>query len=248
MATMRISFRAESLRKQTNLSIILPDAAETPGPFPVLYLLHGMQGDDTMWTNATRIRHYVAELPLIVVMPDGGRSWYTDARHGLPYETHIVTDVIGFVDRFFNTIPERRGRALGGWSMGAYGAAKIGLKYPNLFCSVVASSGVYDFTHLFERPDLTDECTLVFGDDPSLGDDNNVFRLAERIDHACLPALRIECGTEDNLLPGARELHAHLDKLSIPHEYAELPGIHSLSQWNPNVPHAIAFHRKALGI
>ncbi len=245
---MRISFRAESLRKQTNMTVLLPDQTDAPGPFPVLYLLHGMQGDDTMWTNATRIQHYVNTLPLIVVMPDGGRSWYTDARHGLPYETHIIRDVIGFVDRGFNTIPERRARAIGGWSMGAFGAVKLALKHPRLFSSLVASSGVYDFTNLFKRPDLTDECTLIFGDDPDLGPDNNVFQLAESVNRTLLPAIRLECGTEDTLLSDARRLHTHLQKLNIPHEYAELPGIHSLSTWDPNVPAAIAFHKKALGL
>jgi putative tributyrin esterase len=201
-----------------------------------------------MWCNATRIQHYVAEIPLIVVMPDGGRSWYTDAKHGLPYETHIMKDVIGFVDRFFRTIPERRGRALGGWSMGAYGAAKLAFKHPDVFGSVVASSGVYHFSDLVKRSDLTDETTLVFGDDPDSNQDENVYRLAERLDRSLLPAIRLECGTEDHLLDDARKLHAHLDKLGIPHDYAELPGVHSLAVWDPNVPEAIKFHKKALGI
>ena len=253
---MRINFHAESLSKQTNMTVLLPHpdalsdkACRNPaGPYPVLYLLHGMQGDDTMWCRSTRIEHYVVDLPLIVVMPDGGRSWYTDARHGLPYEACIMKDVIGFVDRFFRTIPDRTGRALGGYSMGGYGAAKFALKHPDVFCSVVASAGVYDFSTLFKRQDLIDETTLVFGDSPDLDAGNNVFRIAETIDRSLLPAIRIECGSEDYLLPDARKLHAHLGKLDIPHDYAELPGSHSLSEWSQHVPAGIDFHRKALGI
>jgi putative tributyrin esterase len=248
VAKLRISFRAESLRKETNMTVILPEGTEAAGPFPVLYLLHGMQMDDSSWSRSTRIERYVANIPLIVVMPDGGRSWYTDAKHGLPYETHIVKDVVGFVDRFFRTIPDRRGRAIGGWSMGGYGAAKLAFKHPDLFGSLVASSGVYHFSDLVKRPDLTDETIPVFGEDPDLNEDENVFCLAERLDRNLLPAIRIECGTEDSLLPDARKLHAHLDKLNITHDYAELPGIHSLTACDQHVPLALAFHRKALGV
>jgi putative tributyrin esterase len=73
-------------------------------------------------------------------MPDGGRGFYCDAVDGPAYERSLLDDVIGFVDRTFHTIPEREGRVIGGLSMGGYGAIKLALKYPQLFCSAVAHS------------------------------------------------------------------------------------------------------------
>ena len=244
---MRISFDAPSLGLETNMTVLLPEMLDAAGPYPVLYLLHGMSDDDSQWCRRTRIEQYVIDLPLIVVMPDGGRGYYTDARAGLAYESHIMQDVIGFVDRFFHTIPERRGRAIGGYSMGGYGAVKLALKHPDRFCSVVGSAGVYDLAGRMARPERCAEFRRIFGDDPA-GGDNDVFGLAERIDRDLLPAIRLECGTEDYLLEDARKLHAHLERLGIPHDYAELPGAHSLSGWDPHVPAGVEFHRRALGL
>ena len=47
--------------------------------FPVLYLLHGLTGDDKDWTTRTNVADYTRRLPLIVVMPDGENSWYTNS-------------------------------------------------------------------------------------------------------------------------------------------------------------------------
>jgi len=242
---MRISFWAESLSKDANMTVLLPEKSGAAGPYPVLYLLHGMSQDDSQWSRLTRIERYVVELPLIVVMPDGGRGYYTDAKQGLAYESHVMKDVIGFVDRFFPTIPERRGRAIGGYSMGGYGAVKLAFKHPDCFCSVVGSAGPYDLSRLLVRPDCGEEMRLIFGDDVAEGG-NDIFRLAEGMDRGLLPVIRLECGTEDYLLPDSRKLHAHLGALGISHEYAELPGAHSLSGWDPQVPAGVEFHVRAL--
>ena len=247
MAKMRISFWAESLSKDANMTVLLPDEVHAAGPYPVLYLLHGMSQDDSQWSRLTRIERYVAELPLIVVMPDGGRGYYTDAVHGLAYESHVMKDVIAFVDRFFPTVPERRGRAIGGYSMGGHGAVKLAFKHPDCFSSVVGSAGPYVPADRMAQPQYFEELRLIFGDDPAEGG-NDVFRLAEQMDRSLWPAIRIECGTEDYLLEDSRKLHAHLEALGIPHDYAELPGAHSLSGWDPHVPAGIAFHKRALGL
>lgn len=247
MAKMRINFWAESLSKQMNVTVLLPDEAQAPGPYPVLYLLHGMSQDDSMWCRLTRIERYVEPVPLIVVMPDGGRGYYSDARHGLACESHVVKDVIGLVDRFFHTVPERAGRAIGGYSMGGYGAVKLALKHPDLFCCVVGSAGPYDLAERLARPERREELTLIFGDDPAEGG-NDIFRLAEQIDRDLLPAIRLECGTEDHLLGDSRKLRAHLEALGIRHDYAELPGPHSLAQWDRHVPEGLEFHKRALGL
>ena len=180
-------------------------------------------------------------------MPDGGRSFYTDAREGSAWERHILEDVIGFVDHFFPTIPERRGRAIGGLSMGGYGAMKLALKRPDLFGSASAHSGCHRIVRDVaaglapaEHADLLPELRRIYGAAPS--PDTDPFALAARIDRAIAPALRFDCGLEDFLLDHSRDFHAHLARLGLPHEYREHPGGHTWDYWDAHVPEALAFH------
>ncbi|MHC5035626.1 MAG: alpha/beta hydrolase, partial [Planctomycetota bacterium] len=156
-------------------------------------------------------------------------------------------DVIGLVDRFFPTIADRDGRAIGGLSMGGYGSMKIGLKYPDRFCSVVSHSSVFDIGRSLRNPERADELQLIFGEDPTQGD-NDVFRLAEQLDRKLLPALRFDCGTDDTLLEHSRAFHAHLQGLGIPHEYEEFPGAHEWGYWDTHIQEALKFHAAALRI
>ena len=112
MALCQVKFFGASLGKACGMNVILPE--KHAGPFGVLYLLHGLSDDHTIWCRRTSIERYVAELPLIVVMPDGHRSFYcNDPRPGgCAYEDHIVRDVVEFVDRTFPTRARRDGRAI----------------------------------------------------------------------------------------------------------------------------------------
>jgi len=247
MSVMRVNFFADALRKATSMTVILPARTEVDPPFPVLYLLHGLSDDDTLWTRRTSIERYVAGMPLIVVMPDGGRGFYTDAKQGYAYERHIMEDVIGFVDRFFPTVPERSGRAIGGLSMGGYGAMKLALKHPDFFCSVASHSSVFDIAALLQNDERRAELSLIFGDDPAEGG-NDLLKLAEEIDRDLLPAIRFDCGTEDGLIEHNRRFHQHLHQLGIEHEYEEFPGTHNWDYWDVHVQEALRFHARTLGI
>ena len=134
MACCTLYFHSPALMKACSMTVIVPESGVGEPPFPVCYLLHGLSDDHTSWARRTSIERYVANLPLIVVMPDGGRGFYTDAVEGPAYERHLIEDVIGFVDRTFQTIRVRRGRVIGGLSMGGFGAMKLALKFPQLFC------------------------------------------------------------------------------------------------------------------
>lgn len=226
------------------MNVILPDRQAGAGPFPAFYLLHGLLDDHTIWARRTSIERYVEGLPLIVVMPDGGRSFYCDAVEGPAYETHIVQDVVGFVDRFLNAVPSRAGRVIGGLSMGGYGALKLAFKFPHLFCSAVSHSGCLAITR---REELNPELQRVFGLSYRGGKDC-LFRLAETVDRALLPAIRIDCGVGDGLLEENHTFREHLTTLNIPHEYEEFPGAHNWSYWDLHVREAIAFHRRVLKI
>lgn len=251
MALLNVNYVSPSIVKETSCNIILPDRQSHKGPFPVFYLLHGLSDDYSAWQRWTSLERYVRDLPLIVVMPDAHRSFYCDATHGHAYEAAIVEDLISFVDTHFRTIRGAKGRAIGGLSMGGYGAMKLGLKYPNKFCSISAHSGVY--LHVAERwweqPDgrWPEELKRIYGDEQACVS-NDVFPLAEKLDPKKAPAIWMDCGQSDALLRDNQTLHKHLKKLKIKHEYHEFPGDHNWAYWDEHIQQALEFHRKTLGI
>ena len=229
------------LEKMTAFTAIVPD--NEPGPFPVLYLLHGLSDDHTAWSRRTSLERYVQDLPLIVVMPNGERGFYTDAKNKprSAFETNLVKDIVGFVDRTFQTIPTREGRVAAGLSMGGYGALKLALKYPGLFCAAVSHSGAVDFARRkFSDDDWGREWGLILGETPAGGPDD-LYALAQTLDRTLLPSLRIDCGTEDFLIESNRAFTAHLTALGIPHEYEEHPGGHDWPYWDTHIQDTLKF-------
>lgn len=249
MALCELHYFSQALRKMTGAMVILPEGEGMTGPYAVFYLLHGYSDDYTAWSRRTSIERYVEKLPLIVIMPDGGHGFYTDAPRGYAYESAIVDDLIPYVDRTFQTAPRREARVIGGLSMGGYGAVKLALRHPNLFCSATSHSGALAFAHdrLPDDPQRTAFTADIVGENPR-GGANDLFALAEKIDRDRLPALRIDCGVDDFLIEDNRRFHAHLDELGVAHEYAEYPGAHTWAYWDEHVQEALAFHTRALGI
>jgi putative tributyrin esterase len=252
MGCMNISFWGKAIKKQSQMSVCFPDRLEGGnGPLPVLILLHGLSDDNTAWMRWSNIERHAAQMPLLVVMPDGARSFYTDAADGPAYEQHIMSDVIGTVERFFNVRRDGKGRCVSGLSMGGYGAIKLALKYPDRFASATGLSGAYGICTDEIRhggADLTPELLRIFGPNRGADGPDDPFALAERADPANLPALRIDCGTEDRLVDVNRRYHAHLDRLAIAHEYAEYPGAHTWDYWEAHIQESLAFHARHLGI
>jgi len=246
MAFIQASFFSNVIQKQTSLYAIVPETGR--GPFPVFYLLHGLSDDHTIWHRRTRIEEYVAKLPLIVIMPDGYRGWYTDNEEGPAYARYMMEDVIGFTERTFPAIRKRSGRCIGGLSMGGYGALRLGLGFPDQFVSVNSHSGAMGYPHKggpFHHGDMA----RVFGKH-SRGSEHDPYLLASRIvrKKTSPPKLLIDCGTEDVLIQMNREYTAFLKKIGYAHEYREFPGVHDWPYWDEHIPEALAFHAAALKI
>ncbi|CCW34038.1 predicted esterase [Chthonomonas calidirosea] len=261
MAFCELKYFSPALQKQTAANIILPEGKK--GPFSVLYLLHGLSDDHTIWHRRTSIERYVQDLPLIVVMPDNGRGWYTDAVEGPASETAIVLDLMNLVDSLFPTRAERAGRCVAGLSMGGYGAFKLALKYPNKFCAAVSHSGALGIGHFPLRPEEVDsvgddanleerrrwmrEMVRIFGEDP-VGSTNDLYALAKQVPQSLRPALRFDCGTEDFLLDQNRSFHSYLAEIGYPHQYEEFPGGHDWSYWDRHVQETLQFFRPILSL
>jgi len=245
MPICTVNFFSKSLEKHSQMNLVLPEPEAKP-PFAVLYQLHGLSDDHTAWMRWTSIERYCHGLPLIVVMPDGGRGWYTDAVEGYACESHIMKDTIGFVEKCFPVRQSRGGRAIGGLSMGGYGAMKLALKYPKVFGSVAAHSSAFGRGRDEVKPDQK-EVARVFGRNPR-GGPNDVFALAEKLSKKDAPAIRFDCGKRDFLIKSNREFHRHLAKLGLKHTYREYPGVHEWDYWDRHFPEALRFHVKNLGI
>jgi S-formylglutathione hydrolase FrmB len=137
--------------------------------------------------------------------------------------------------------------------MGGYGAVKLALKFPHLFCAATSHSGPL-MTPLYKpetrpkdyQPMLT-EFESIFGPDWQ-GGPNDPVALAQKCPLHLRPALRLDCGVGDFLLEQNRDFHTHLQSLPYPHEYEEFPGEHNWAYWDTHIQDAIRFHSKVLKI
>lgn len=248
MALCQVGWQSGILKQKLGMNVILPDTGA--GPFDTLYLLHGLSDDYTTWLRRTRIEWYVRELPLIVVMPEGQRGWYTDNDHGPAYGKYIGEEVVSFVERNFPARRERAGRHIGGLSMGGYGALRAALRYPDVFSSANSHSGaLFHGSHDWSLKDLREdrrtfpeEMHQVFGTRPE-GSSHDLLALARTARVAgLLPRLSLDCGVDDFLIEANRMFHRELEHLHIPHDYREFPGAHEWDYWDLHVREALRFH------
>lgn len=246
MAFLDVHWYSNVLSKQVAMYVVLPNVGKPP--FPVFYLLHGRSDDHTIWLRRTRIEQYVRDLPLIVVMPDGFRGFYTDASHGPAYARYIGEELPQFVERSFHARTSGRARCIGGLSMGGYGALRVALGYPGRYVSANSHSGSMMAGREPIDPVKDLERYQIFGRSPR-NTNHDLVHLARRAKAARkLLKLRIDCGTEDFLLEQNRAYRRELQKLGVKHEYAEYPGGHTWDYWDMHVKEALQFHCRALGI
>jgi len=248
MSVSDFHFFSPGLGKQAAAYVIVPDAGEPP--FATFYLLHGLSDDYTIWLRRTSIERYAQAYPLIIVMPDGYRGFYTNNDAGPAYATYMAEDLINTIDRTFPTKRDRASRGIGGLSMGGYGALRLALGYPHLFAAATSHSGAVLHGSRNEPRKggvlQPPEFHRIFGPDPR-GTEHDILTLAQRCkSHETLPKIRIDCGTEDDLLADNRELHTKLDAMQVAHEYQEFPGKHDWAYWDQHVQEALAFQHKHL--
>lgn len=135
------------------IRIFLPAdyAADPTKHYPVFYLLHGVGDSPNAFATFPALTAASASDSMITVVPDGGmRGWYTnwleqDATTGAQnWETFHIDQVIPFIDANLRTIATKRGRAIGGISMGGFGALHYAERHPDLFSQVATFSGADD--------------------------------------------------------------------------------------------------------
>lgn len=141
-----VTFYSESLQRDMHINVVLPRGyAESDISYPTLYLCHGFTSNYNEFVNIG-VPEYLNRFDMIVVMVDVGNSSYvnwarSDDGRSYKFADHVCKDVIGYVDKNYRTIAERKGRAINGISMGGGGAISLGLSHPDLFCSIASHSG-----------------------------------------------------------------------------------------------------------
>ncbi|MCL5270156.1 MAG: esterase family protein [bacterium] len=237
MNTATVRFRSAALERHAEFTAILPDLAAAPGPYPVLYQLHGYSDDHPFWMLSANLVRHVARWPLIVILPDGATSFWINRSPRERYEDLIVEDLMPHVSRMFHVRPGPS--AVGGQSMGGFGSLHLALKYPDRFASVWAhSSAIFTFDQLLQKLDLA----------PEQARDADLYELAARIPADQRPAIAFDCGRDDFLIEHNRRFHAYLEEKKIPHIYHEHPGQHSWEYWEAHIPTALARHAEVLGL
>jgi len=212
MALVRCDFFSDVLGLSTSMTVVLPQATSSQigmtgttsaTDAPVLYLLHGLSDDDTIWLRRTSIERYAAPLGLAVVMPQVARSFYTDEVHGNRYWTFLSEELPQVARSFFHLSDRREDTFVAGLSMGGYGAVKWALRHPDRFAAAATLSGVTDvvgLTRLEHEPGREQLWNTIFGGRPIEGTDDDLFHLLDTVDPARAPKLYVGCGTEDRLI------------------------------------------------
>jgi putative tributyrin esterase len=220
-------YYSKSLGTTQKYRAILPQGvAESDRTYPLLLLLHGFAGDCGNWLQLTRAARYLALYSIVTVCPDRDSGWYTNAAgDGERREDDIMLDLLPHLEAALPLKPYPA-RAIGGISMGGYGAVKLALKHPRSFCLAVSHSGALDITGRPERH-------RVFGDpaaDAGFRRAESVGWLAEQAlcrPAAERPALYLDCGASDALVTASRAFSDHLTYIGYGHVYREMPGHHT---------------------
>jgi putative tributyrin esterase len=240
--TMRdVTFRSTALGREMPYRIVLPVKINPGENLPVVYLLHGGGGGYRDWTNYSDVAKY-AEAGLILVMPEGNSSYYTNSaeRPEDRYEDYIVNDVISEVESKYPVARGWQNRAIVGVSMGGYGAVKIAMKHPELFAFAGGISAAVDVpTRPFSIKRLSQWRfhSSIFGPSGSqTRRDNDPYALARTVDPSRTPYLFLTCGEQEGLLPANRKFAAILAERGFAYEFQTAPGDHSWLQWNAQVP------------
>jgi S-formylglutathione hydrolase FrmB len=150
-----LTLLSPALGRTAKVRVLLPagydDPAEAGRRYPVLLLLHGVGDDQTSISRRTDLVAMSAATPIIIVMPEAGRTpesgWYSDWQQGPAWESFHIGELVPFVDATYRTTADRASRAIAGLSMGGFGAMSYAARHPELFGTAAAFSGAVDTTY-----------------------------------------------------------------------------------------------------
>jgi len=156
---------------------------------------------------------------MLIVFVNGIRnSFYCDSADGkVPVETVIVKDLIPHIDATYRTLASRGSRIIEGFSMGGFGAAHLGFKYPELFGAVsIIDGALVDLNTMQTRH--AEIYQRIFGGSPERFAADNPRELASKNQDAIRGKTKIRFAV-GALVPGNRSFHEQLTDLKLDHDY-----------------------------
>ena len=219
-----IVYASKTVGVKRRAIIYTPPGFSKKTKYPVLYLLHGIGGDEKEWLNGGHPEVILDNLyagqeiePMIVVMPNG-RAMKDDRAVGnifdpekvqafATFEKDLLNDLIPFIEKKYPVLTDREHRAIAGLSMGGGQSLNFGLGNLDRFAWVGGFSSA---------PNTKPPQELV--PDPSIAKEK-------------LKLLWISCGDADGLIGFSQRTHDYLEKVGVPHIYYIEPGVHDFKVW-----------------
>lgn len=249
MALIQANIYSNVLQTEMSLDVILPQRTEkligtnTAGnttDVPVLYLLHGMGGNHSVWQRRTSIERYAGKYGIAVVMPSTELGWYTDTTYGANYWTYIADELPKICHELFPQLSTKREKTFAaGASMGGYGALKLGLKRPENFAAVASLSGAVilgkNLQEMAAAGHMETYLTGIFGPLEQLENtDNEPLQVLEKLAASGdeIPRIYMVCGEQDFLYAMNVEMSEHMTELGVPHTFESGAGEHSWGFWD----------------
>jgi len=218
--------------KRRSFQVYLPPSyfTEPTRDYPVVYLLHGINGGSKEWEP----RDFDSELDAlyttgglaesIVVMPDGESLWYADTAAS-PWRSMFLTEMMPQVDAEFRTLDDPDFRAISGVSMGGFGAFSIGLSNPDKFTSIASHIGALSYNPNGATP-IAQATAMT----------------AEQLGHYSLYFDACEFD-EYSFDDAARSMDGVLTGKGVAHTWAVYPqGNHSDACWMPHIAESFGSH------
>lgn len=255
---------SKAANAKVSYHVYLPKAyKERPDDrFPVLYWLHGSGGGAPGIAPLSNFFGDAMERgkipPMVIVFPNGlPDGMWCDSKDGArPVETILIKELIPEIDGRFRTIARPEGRVLEGFSMGGFGAARLGFAYPSIFSAVsMLGAGPLqaDFSQVPEGQAARDRDRVyqsAFGGDDAFYTAVHPRTLAAKGAAGLRRTLvRQAVGEDDSMAPFNRDFHDHLVRLNVAHDFrtaqgaghSAIPLLQALGDQN------WAFYRAALG-
>lgn len=239
-----VSVFSGSMKRHLKSCVITPDSyAQTGKPYPTVYLLMGYALNYADWLKYfPDLKQLADRYNTIIVCPNSGySSWYFDSPvdSSMKFETYVVKELVHYIDISYNTLKDRKGRAITGLSMGGHGALYLSIKHQDVFGAAGSMSGGLDFRPFPTNWDLPKR----LGEKKSFPENwekNTMINLLHLLGNNDLSIL-IDCGVDDFFLAANRAVHEKMLYMNIKHDYIERPGGHTMEYWNNALQYQMLF-------
>jgi len=246
------SIQSEVLGVTRQYSVYLPKSYTTnpAKKYPVLYLLHGVWGNNRDWVERGHIQDVANKLidadeaiEMIIIMPDAGREWngYFNME-GWPYETFFFTEFLPYVESKYRILGDKKHRALAGLSMGGGGTTVYVQKHPDMFSSAYAMSALMGIEPGGGLP-ANDEKFAALNKSVI---ENHCVKFVENADEATKEQLKtvrwfVDCGDDDFLFDVNIAFCQAMRKAQIPYQLRVRNGGHDWEYWHSALYSALPF-------